>query len=198
MIFKKNNPGCPCCECPCYKFNDNAKDSTGNKHLTATSESYADGKLGRAASFSGSSYYTHAHDDCFSPAASDTWRMWFWFRLDDVPAHDATAGYQGVITKGAANYTAGSPPTLTLDGEWGVFWRTPSASYTGEGAGASENALLFAFKSDSVSLGIHHQLGIIKDVWYFFHWTLNKSDNNGTIYARNSSSDGDVGTTVCI
>ena len=194
-MFKIGNPGCPCCGlCACYSFDETGEDAAGTKDLTATNPLYTAGKLNQAASFAGSSDFSHAHNNCFSPAASNTWRMWFWFRLDAVPTFDANGGYQGVITKGAANYAPGSPAVTTFDGEWGVFWRTPSSGYTGA-EGDSGLPLIFSYKSDSVATGVHHRTTIEKDVWYFFHWTLNKSDNDGTIYGRRSSDNADAGTT---
>ena len=181
MIFKKNNPGCPCCPCPCYKFNDNAKDSTGNKHLTATSESYADGKLDKAASFTGSSHYTHAHDDCFSPAANDgVWRMWFWFKEVTEPSASAH-GWHGVITKGEYS-SSGSPPVASFNGEWGVFYK-PDGSI-----GDSSPELFFAYKSDSVSLGHFASIGLIAGDWYFFHWQINATSKEAELYGRNAST----------
>lgn len=162
MIFKKNNPGCPCCECPCYKFNDNAEDSTGNKHLTATSEAYADGILGRAGSFTGSSHYTHAHDDCFSPAASDgVWRMWFWFKKVTEPTDNAHE-YHGIITKGSYS-SEGSPAVTSFDGEWGVFYKF----------GGSGDSIHFVYKSNLVALGVMGGSQAALDTWYFLHFQIN-------------------------
>ena len=182
MIFKKNNPGCPCCECPCYKFNDNAEDSTGNKHLTATSEAYADGILGRAGSFTGSSHYTHAHDDCFSPAASDdVWRMWFWFKaVADPSAPSGGFDYHGVITKGEFNHTyPGLSILWELDGEWAVVWKTDFSS------GAD---LLFLYKSSSVATGIFGGTGIIVGDQYFFHWQINNTTKAAALTGWNATT----------
>ena len=196
MVFKIGSPGCSCCGlCACYAFDGNGIDSAGSRDLTATNPLYTAGKLNQAASFAGASDFNYSpQSTCFSPGANNTWRMWFWFRLDTVPTFDANGGHQGVITKSEIDYTPGSPATVALQGEWGVYWRTPSSGYTGAPTD-SGTPLTFVYKSDSVATGLHHQAAIQKDVWYFFHWTLNKSDNNGTIYGKRSSDDGDAGTT---
>ena len=89
MIFKKNNPGCPCCNCPCscYKFDGNANDSMGNNHLTGTGV-YTTGKLDQAASFTnGSQSLEHDHHKCFVPKGGSSelgtgMCIWFWLYRD--------------------------------------------------------------------------------------------------------------------
>ena len=183
--FKMNNPGCSCCDCPCacYRFDGNAKDSAGNKHLTATSEAYATGKLDEAAAFTGSSHYTHAHDDCFSPAAiSGTWRMWFWFKEVTEPSTSAHE-WHGVITKGDYS-SSGSPPVTGFNGEWGVFYK-PAFGSGGE--------LFFAYKSDTVALGLFASSGLIEGNWYFFHWQINATTRAAELYGRDATTGEELG-----
>ena len=180
--FKIGNPGCACCGlCACYPFDGNGHDAISSKNLTATEESYAPGVMDKAASFTGSSHYSHAHDDCFSPAASDdVWRMWFWIKSVTDPPHSPTFGYQGVITKGNLNYVYGSPPSISFDGEWGVFYRD---------GGVSGPDLLFVYKSDVIANGIFGATGLIEGHQYFFHWQINNTTKAAALTAWNATTN---------
>jgi len=190
MIFKKNNPGCPCCDCPCYKFDDNGRDSSAGKHLTETSAAYDTGRLSNAAEFEGSAHFLRDHDDCFSPSEHETWRMWFWFKEVTRPS-DAVGAYHGVVTKALYNGSTGSPPTTaSLEGEWGVFYRP----LTSGGEGDTGSDLFFVYKSSTTTLGISGTTGIVTGDWYFFHWTINHTSKDQEVKGWNASQDAELTT----
>ena len=96
MIFKKNNPGCPCCNCPCacYKFDDNANDSMGSHDLTATNATYGTGKLDKALRCQGTQALEHEFDSCFSVGSGIN--VWFWIKREiDSPSTSSGASTEG-------------------------------------------------------------------------------------------------------
>ena len=138
MIFKKNNPGCPCCNCPCscYKFDDDATDSAGSRDLTPTSAEYVAGKLDKAAKFNGSSYFEHADHSCYR-LGPDGIAVWFWIKADYAASYSYAGGDflpEGVIMKGSAEETGVAPNIkYDFDGEWGIFLdlSSPSSQFVG-------------------------------------------------------------------
>ena len=180
MVQMWNNWGCCCQPCPCYPFDGDAKDAAGGNELTATNPDYAASVMGKGAQFKGASHYLQQHMDCFSPAASDdVWRMWFWIKSVSDPPGDATFGYQGLITKGNLNYVYGWPPSVSFDGEWGIFYRD---------GGASGPDLQFVYKSDLVSAGIFAGTGLLEGHQYFFHWQINNTTKAASVDGWNATT----------
>jgi len=190
MIFKKNNPGCPCCNCPCscYKFDDSANDCAGSRNLTATSAEYVTGKLDKAAKFNGSSYYEHA-DHCCYRLGPDGIAVWFWIKAD-YNAPNATDGYdygsggfvpEGVITKGSMEESGGG---YDFDGEWGIFFEFLSASSTIVGA------LEFIVNNNNASGGAGNIdfifKGLTQDDWRFFYFWVSIAD--GKMYVSENGA----------
>ena len=144
MPFKWNNPGCPCCDCPCacYKFDDNAEDSYSSLDLTSTSASLSDyttGKLDKAFKHTGTQYHEHDDHSCFN-LGPDGINVWFWLKSDynapydwgpPVPEGEVAIQPEGVVTKGSWE-NLGSDQR-DFDGEWGIFWdeTTPHATLNG-------------------------------------------------------------------
>ena len=127
MIFKKNNPGCPCCNCPCscYKFEDNGNDSMGSHDLTATNATYGTGKLDKAATFTGTQYFEHDHDNCFVPQSTGI-NIWFWiYREQPSTGAGGTNEIEYIVTKGlfpdqTESYSS-SPNDGNFPGTWSVI-----------------------------------------------------------------------------
>ena len=90
MIFKKNNPGCPCCDdvcpCACFTFDSDLKSTKGGHEFTAAgTTSFSSGKLGNAlevpySSSAGANALTLPHDSCFSFEGGLS--FWFWLYTD--------------------------------------------------------------------------------------------------------------------
>jgi hypothetical protein len=91
MRWKMNNPGCPCCDCPCacYKFEDDLSNSAGGgtleKHDAAGSHSFVTGKIGKGLKQEYNSTYNRnavktAHKSCFSLKGGMS--VWFWQYYD--------------------------------------------------------------------------------------------------------------------
>ena len=135
MVFKRGNPGCPCCDCPCacYKFDDNANDSVSGKHLTATNDGYGAGKLGNALKCQGTQAMEHEFNSCFS--AGEGINVWFWIKREiDTPFASSffqPAGAGIVAADGEFPEPDGhmyshagdaTPPNLTgFTGSWAIF-----------------------------------------------------------------------------
>jgi hypothetical protein len=124
MIFKKDNPGSPCCscECPCYPLDGDGRDY--HRHLDlATSGTVAYStvrKLGtKAAEFSGGGYLHQGENRCYS--IGNGLRMWGWFRMDGM---QPTQGYvQNIVSLGGYVFqsSAGAPITMTGGGGIGYY-----------------------------------------------------------------------------
>jgi hypothetical protein len=125
MVFKKNNPGCPCCPCPCYYFEGSGKDSFGNKRLTETGTLYSTtaSQDAQSAKFTGSSYFQREKHSCFSPYGHTTWTISFDIKIVTLPTlAGAPATYgntMGVVTRATVD---GVIPVATFAGEWGIFY----------------------------------------------------------------------------
>tara|TARA_R110002074_G_scaffold216395_1_gene386269 strand:- start:159 stop:1082 length:924 start_codon:yes stop_codon:yes gene_type:complete len=138
MLFKKNNPGSPCCNCcPCYPLDTSGANVSGtvaleNKDGGPEWNSSAK-KLGEgSASFKyGTGYLEAADHDCFSPYNNpDGWAMSFWIKpVTNIPVvvcSTSTPLWQpGVITKGYWTHavhssvcTSVSALGATTHGEW--------------------------------------------------------------------------------
>tara|TARA_R100000458_G_C8264271_1_gene239506 strand:- start:451 stop:1323 length:873 start_codon:yes stop_codon:yes gene_type:complete len=83
MIFKKNNPGCPCCcPCACFKFDSDLKSSSSSHEFTASgTNSFSSGKLDNALEVShhstpSTNALTLPHNSCFSLEGGLS--FWFW------------------------------------------------------------------------------------------------------------------------
>tara|TARA_R100001594_G_scaffold144551_1_gene193746 strand:+ start:481 stop:1281 length:801 start_codon:yes stop_codon:yes gene_type:complete len=180
MIFKKGNPGCPCCNCPCscYKFDDDATDCAGNRDLTATSAEYVTGKLDKAAKFNGSSYYEHA-DHCCYRLGPDGIAVWFWIHPDYAASYNYGGAIEpeGVISKGAMGQTGGTGK-YDFDGEWGVFFDFTSThpSFVGQ--------LFFVVGNGDASglLGDVNYVssGLTQNTWTFYYFWVSIED--GKLY----------------
>ena len=179
MSWKKDNPGSPCCTCcPCYKLDGNGESATGPHNLTATNASYTTGIMGQAAEFTGSQHFHRTGVDCFSPSEVPVWSMWFWFKKVTEPT-DSPGVYHGVVTKGKLNAGSGSPPPLTFNGEWGVFYKPATAS------GPDIN---FVYRSNSVTFGLIGGSAIDVGKWYFFHWSINHTTKQTDIVGYEEGS----------
>lgn len=179
MIFKKNNPGCPCCDCPCscYKFDDDATDCAGNRDLTATNAEYVAGKLDKAAKFNGTAYFEHA-DHCCYRLGPDGIAVWFWIKADY--AVDYAYGFgdflpEGVIMKGSAEETGVAPNfKVNFDGEWGIVFDTssPSVEFVGNLSFLVENGNAAGARGnvDFIDSGL-------KPDWQFFYFWASVADD---------------------
>ena len=152
MVFKKNNPGCPCCNCPCacYKFDDDATDSMGSKDLTATNASYSAGKLDKAATMSGNTYFKGDDHTCYE-VGTEGLAVWFWFKGDTACTSgvgSSTPHIEGVVTKSIWDIQAGLG-NPNLSGEWGVYWH----NVTSPGGGDFAGLLYFVAKPTNVAGG---------------------------------------------
>tara|TARA_Y100001938_G_scaffold138018_1_gene202977 strand:+ start:299 stop:1021 length:723 start_codon:yes stop_codon:yes gene_type:complete len=124
MVFKKNNPGCPCCPCPCYRFEGNGKDSFGNKDLTESGTLYSttSAEGSQSARFTGSSYFQREKQSCFTPYGHTTWTISFNLKIVTLPTLTAAGVFgntMGVVTRASFS---GVLPTGTFSGEWGIFY----------------------------------------------------------------------------
>ncbi len=128
LIFKKNNPGCPCCNCPCacYPFDGDSTDSAGSKHLTAVNELYTsdDG----AAKMAGSTYFKGDDHKCYE-IGTEGLAFWFWLKPETECGTTAAPHFEGVVTKSTVNLSGGAGNLL--DGEWGVYWHNSTSPGTG-------------------------------------------------------------------
>ena len=157
MIFKKNNPGCPCCNCPCacYKFEDNGNDSMGSHDLTATNATYGTGKLDKAATFTGTQYFEHDHDNCFVPGSTGI-NMWFWiYREQPSTGSGGTNQIEYIVTKGLFSDSTENHSSAANDGNfpgtWSVFidpkLQTTENTYDLSFAVAYENGFVHDYTS---------------------------------------------------
>lgn len=122
MIFKKNNPGSPCCTCtcPCYPLNGSGNDHHYIKNLTTSGTvAYSTVRIlgSESGAFEGAGYLSYPADRCFSIGTG--LRMWGWFRMDGM---QATQGYvQNIISLGSYVYqSSGGAPITTNDGGGGI------------------------------------------------------------------------------
>ena len=199
LIFKRDNPGCPCCGlrligggdgdygddansvCACYPFDDHANNVVfDGLHLTSTLPSYDAGILANASKHTGSEHHEHAHHVCYTPTAGDGLRIWFWLKMVTLPGE--VSSFQGVVTKGRLD--VGPPPIFT--GEWGIFLRT-------NGAYDQTTDLNFVLKTSTVALHIPHSVHIKTGIWYFIHWTLNATDALSDLTIYNADTDAEFG-----
>ena len=146
--------------------------------MTATNASYTTGIMGQAAEFTGSQHFHRTGVDCFSPSEVPVWSMWFWFKKVTEPT-DSPGVYHGVVTKGKLNAGSGSPPPLTFNGEWGVFYKPATAS------GPDIN---FVYRSNSVTFGLIGGSAIDVGKWYFFHWSINHTTKQTDIVGYEEGS----------
>ena len=137
MIWKKDNPGSPCCSCcPCYPLTANGQPVSGATVLTEQSggPEYNSGckKLGSAgANFKSGQGYLEGNDSCFSPRSNpDGWAMSFWVKPNSnigvITCSTSVPSWEpGLITKGywthdAVSSACASPTqgSATTHGEW--------------------------------------------------------------------------------
>ena len=123
MIFKKNNPGCPCCcPCACYKFEDNLVNSAGagtlEKHDAAGSQTYVTGKIGKGLKIEHNSTHNRnavkvGHRNCLS--TTNGFSVWLWV-YHDADTSDCTAsGVSQILRKGSgSSYTGSGVPEWVL------------------------------------------------------------------------------------
>ncbi len=201
MIFKKNNPGCPCCNCPCscYKFDGDATDSAGNRDLTETNAAYNAGKLGNAATMAGSTYFKGDDSTCYE-AGTKGLAIWFWLKADtvcganedDVPAH-----FEGVVTKSIIDITAGFAG-VTMTGEWGVYWHNSETSI-GSVTDYAGNLYFVAKPTDNAEAGtefINLQNGVNRwvdflrtsDGWKFYYFWMSVAENKMYVRVNNGTT----------
>ena len=145
MVFKKNNPGCPCCNspCACYYFEGSGKDSFGNKSLTESGALYSTtfSQGSQSARFMGRSYFQREKHPCFSPYGHTTWTISFDMKVVNEPDVPQSQG-MGLITRGAWD---GNPPAGTMSGEWAIIYQHQ----------ASGTTVYFILKTDSTTNGLH-------------------------------------------
>ena len=174
MIFKKNNPGCPCCNCPCacYKFDDNGNDSMGSHDLTATNATYATGKLDKAAQFTGTQYFEHDHDNCFVPGSTGI-NVWFWIkRVAPVGSTLTDRKIEYVVSKGqhadvdSSAFLTPNRDANGFSGTWSIFI-APEFSNSG-----SFNDIHFAVAYESGNYDIIVETDSWEEptAWVFFYW----------------------------
>ena len=173
MIFKKNNPGCPCCNCPCacYKFDDNANDSMGSHDLTATNATYGTGKLDNALRCQGTQALEHEFDPCFSVGSGIN--VWFWAKREI----DTPYGSSGASSKGWG--------TIAGDGSWpnpdgNAFIGANETGYTGSwfmginiDSKQTDPSLRFLIFAETGNIEACHgqQLNPFGTVgWHFYFW----------------------------
>lgn len=148
MVWKRHNPGCPCCcPCACYKFDGDGKAACQGLDLTATGDEYDTGKFvgegKQAAKLTGSEYFEHDDNMCFNLGESDPRiadkegiNVWFWLKADHEAPYDwgvGTVEPEGIITKG--DWKKSSPTSYDFDGEWGIFFdagSAPQSTYVGD------------------------------------------------------------------
>ena len=172
MIFKKNNPGCPCCNCPCscYKFDDNGNDSMGSHDLTGTNAEYDTGKLDKAAKFTGTQYFEHDHDNCFVPGSTGI-NIWFWLKRV-APVGTDTPRIEYIVSKGehanvdSSAFLSPNSDAGGFDGTWSIFI-TPEFSKS-----PSFNDIHFAVAYESGNTDIIAESDSWEEPtdWVFFYW----------------------------
>ena len=191
MIFKKNNPGCPCCNCPCscYKFDGDATDSVGSRDLTETNAAYNAGKLDNAATMAGSTYFKGDDHTCYE-IGTDGLAVWFWFKADTACTTAAVAHFEGIVTKSIVDITAGLG-AIAMTGEWGVYWHN-SASPAGH-ADYAGNLYFVAKPTDNAGGGVQY-ISIpnalndwadfirTSDGWKFYYFWMSTDENK--MYVR--------------
>ena len=106
MIFKKNNPGCPCCDdcpCACFTFNSDLKSTKGGHEFTAAgTTAFTSGKLGNALevaynSTPSANALSAPDNSCFSFEGGLS--FWFWLYTNpDCTETNTTISY--VLSKG--------------------------------------------------------------------------------------------------
>jgi hypothetical protein len=170
LPFKKNNPGCPCCDCPCacYKFDGDAEDSASSLDLTSTAASYSTGHLDKASKHTGTQYHEHDDHSCFN-LGPDGINVWFWINPNYPADYDwggATVLPEGVITKGDLKEN--------FDGEWGIFFDVASlhATYVG--------SLSFIVNGGDPTPHTSRLVGVTAQTWtFYFFWV---SIEEGKLY----------------
>ena len=183
MVFKKGNPGCPCCPCPCYYFKGSGKDSLGNKSLTESGALYSttSSQGSQSAKFTGSSYFQREKHSCFSPYGHTTWTISFDMKIvtePDLPQSQA----MGLVTRGAWD---GNPPAGTMSGEWAVIYEhqeTGATVYFILKTDDTTNALHGVALNDSSGTGTN---GFNTISWTIGIGTASKVVANGTEYTNN-------------
>ena len=188
MVFKKGNPGCPCCPCPCYYFEGSGKDSFGNKRLTESGAMYSKtfnfgyaSQGSQSAQFTGSSYFQREKDSCFSPYGHTTWTISFDMKIvyePELPQSQA----MGLITRGSWD---GNPPAGTMSGEWAIIYEHQETG----------NTVYFILKTDSTTNALHGlslndssgtgASGFNTISWTIGTGTASKVVANGTEYTNN-------------
>ena len=198
MVFNKNNPGCPCCNCPCacYKFDGNATDSAGSKDLTETNAAYNAGKLGNAATMAGSTYFKGDDNTCYE-AGTKGLAVWFWFKPDTVCTTAAPTHFEGVVTKATVDVTAGFAD-VTMAGEWGVYWHNSNTSI-GTVTDYAGSLYFVAKPTDNAGSGtefIYIQNGInewvdflrTSDGWKFYYFWMSVAENKMYVRVNNGTT----------
>ena len=191
MIFKKNNPGCPCCDCPCacYKFDGDATDSAGSKDLIATNAAYNAGKLNNAATMAGSTYFKGDDHTCYE-IGTEGLAFWFWIKADTECGTTAPPHFEGVVTKSTVNLANLGGAGTVLDGEWGVYWHTGPSPVSG-----LAGVLYFAAKptggTDFITIGPDPVLWfdalLTSENWKFYFFWMSPDD--GKMYVIVNDED---------
>lgn len=196
MVFKKGNPGCPCCPCPCYYFEGSGKDSFGNKRLTESGTLYSttSSQGSQSAKFTGSSYFQREKHSCFSPYGHTTWTISFNIKIVTLPTIAGTparfGNTMGVVTRASIN---GIIPSGSFSGEWGIFYEHR----------ASGGTLFFALETDSTTHVLPDKSGNLGEAiddengdgvngFYTVSWTLGPGTASvvkvGTVTTNNTYS----------
>ena len=142
----------------------------GSHDLTATNATYGTGKLDKAATFTGTQYFEHDHDNCFVPGSTGI-NVWFWIKRV-APSGTETAKIEYVVSKGEWANTDSSPflppneDTGGFSGTWSIFIES------GFSDGGSFNDLFFSVAyengfSDTIAEADSWEK---PTDWVFFYW----------------------------
>ena len=189
MVWKRHNPGCPCCcPCACYKFDGDGKAACQGLDLTATDddgESYDTGKFEgeekKAAKFTGATVFEHEDNTCFNLGESDPRiadkegiNVWFWINPNHAASYSWPIGGtfepEGVITKGDLKENG----SYVFDGEWGIFFDigSPSDVFVG--------SLSFIVNGGDPTPHTSRLVGVTAQTWtFYFFWV---SIEEGKLY----------------
>ena len=163
MIFKKNNPGCPCCNwpCSCYRFDDNGNDSMGSHDLTGANAEYDTGKLDKAAKFTGTQYFEHDHDNCFVPQSTGI-NVWFWLHKTYQSAPTADNVVEYIVAKGLFDVPGPGLANMTSPGTWAI-WLNPHHS-------AQTLVFSVVYEDSAIDASFAAQSYENPAEWVFFYW----------------------------
>ena len=144
MIFKKNNPGCPCCDdvcpCACFTFDSDLKSTKGDYEFTAAgTTSFSSGKLNNALEVPhhatpSTNALTVPHNSCFALEGGLSFWFWLYTNPDCSKTSSITSYFMSkgdYFPSGTAQWAVALPVNKQCDGSSNLQYAAAIKKSTG-------------------------------------------------------------------